>query len=182
MVLLITGTVGVGKTTVAEAVGDILVGLGVPHAVIDLDELRRCWPPPAGDRFNDTVELTNLRSVAANYRAAGALRLVLAGVVERRSQRQDYERAVGCAVQVVRLRADPAVLAERLRERHRGDPGGLGWHLARAPQLSAILEEAVVADVEVETTGQSVGKIASDVLAAASWEENPDRAGEPAPS
>lgn len=35
--LLITGPVGVGKTTVAEAVGDVLATAGVPHAVIDLD-------------------------------------------------------------------------------------------------------------------------------------------------
>ncbi|MET8756910.1 hypothetical protein [Lentzea sp. NPDC004782] len=44
--LLITGPVGIGKTTVAEAVGDVLAAASVPHAVIDLDWLRHCTPKP----------------------------------------------------------------------------------------------------------------------------------------
>jgi polynucleotide 5'-kinase involved in rRNA processing len=33
--LLITGTVGVGKTTTARVIGEQLQKLGIPHAVID---------------------------------------------------------------------------------------------------------------------------------------------------
>nr|WP_220093533.1 zeta toxin family protein [Flexivirga caeni] len=44
--LLITGTVGAGKTTTAYAVGDLLRARELPHAVIDLDELHRLWPAP----------------------------------------------------------------------------------------------------------------------------------------
>jgi len=167
--LLITGTVGAGKTTVAEAVGDLLADRGVPHAVVDLDQLRRCWPQPVGDRFNYAMELRNLRSVTANYRAARALRLVLAGVIEQRSHLQDYERAVDCTVRIVRLRADPNVLADRLRDRHCNDPDGLAWHLARAPELTAALDQAGVADAEVDTTGRPIPEVATDVLAAVGW-------------
>ena len=39
--LLLTGTVGVGKTSVAAAVGDLLRERRVANAVVDLDELRR---------------------------------------------------------------------------------------------------------------------------------------------
>lgn len=53
--VFITGTVGVGKTAIAEVVGDLLVDRGVPHAVVGLDQLRRCWPP-VGDRFNFAME------------------------------------------------------------------------------------------------------------------------------
>ncbi len=167
--LLITGTVGAGKTAVAQAVGDLLVDRGVPHALVDLDELRRCWPQPGGDRFNNAMELRNLRSVAANYRAAGALRLVLAGVIERRSNFRDYERAVDCALGIVRLRADPNVLVDRLRDRHHNDPAGLAWHLARAPELTAVLDHAGVADAEVDTTDRPILEVADDVLAAVGW-------------
>lgn len=167
--LLITGTVGVGKTTVAEAVGGLLVDQRVPHAVVDLDQLRRSWTRPDGDRFNHAMELRNLRSVAANYRAAGALRLVLAGVIEQRSDRQDYARAVGCAVTVVRLQADPNVLADRLRDRHRNDPDALARHLARAPELAGVLDQAQVADADVDTTGRPIHDVATDVLVAAGW-------------
>lgn len=40
----LNGSVGVGKTTTAEAVGDLLAERGIPHAVIDLDVLRRVLP------------------------------------------------------------------------------------------------------------------------------------------
>lgn len=75
--LLINGTVGVGKTTVAEAVGDLLAEAGTAHAVLDLDWLRQSWPAPPGDRFNFNMLLRNLRSIAGNYLDAGATRLVL---------------------------------------------------------------------------------------------------------
>lgn len=65
--LLITGTVGSGKTTVAETISELLVERGMTHAVVDLDQLRLSWPPPVGDRFNYALELANLRAVAANY-------------------------------------------------------------------------------------------------------------------
>lgn len=167
--LLITGTVGAGKTTITQAIGGLLADRGVPHALIDLDELRRCWPSPDGDRFNNAMELQNLRSVAANYMAAGAIRLVLAGVVERRSNVRDYERAVDCTLEVVRLRVDLDVLVDRLRDRHRNDPAELTWHLDRAPELNAVLDHAGVTNAEVDTTGRLIPDVAADVLAAVGW-------------
>ncbi|MEO3890831.1 hypothetical protein [Nonomuraea sp. B5E05] len=41
--LLITGTVGVGKTSVADAAGDVLSDAGVPNAVIDVDPQSLDW-------------------------------------------------------------------------------------------------------------------------------------------
>ncbi len=98
--LLINGTVGVGKTTVAEAVGDLLADAGLPHAVLDLDWLRRSWPAPSGDRFNFEMLLRNLQSIAGNYLEAGATRLVLAGVVEHRNERKWLADAVGVGLTV----------------------------------------------------------------------------------
>jgi adenylylsulfate kinase len=167
--LLITGTVGVGKTTVAETVGHLLAERGAPHAVIDLDQLSRCWPPPPGDRFNLAVELRNLESVAANYRAAGAGRLILAGVVEHRVDLHRYRRALHADLTVIRLRADPNVLQQRLCIRHRHDPAGLAWHLSRAPELDAILDEAQTADAEIDIGDHPITTVAANVIKAACW-------------
>ena len=93
--LLINGTVGVDKTSVAEMVGDLLTEAGVPNAVIDLDWLRRSWPSPAGDRFNVAMALRNLRSVARNYRDAGAVRIVLGGVIETKVERDRHQDTLG---------------------------------------------------------------------------------------
>jgi Ni2+-binding GTPase involved in maturation of urease and hydrogenase len=47
--VLITGTVGAGKTSVAAAAGSILAEARIPHAVIDLDALTQSWPAPPDD-------------------------------------------------------------------------------------------------------------------------------------
>ena len=93
--LLVTGTVGAGKTTTVQAIGDVLGERGVSHAVIDLDWLRRAWPPPRDDPFQQALELRNLAAVARTYLDAGAVRLVLAGVLEDPADRAGYEEAVG---------------------------------------------------------------------------------------
>lgn len=161
--LLITGTVGSGKTSVADALGDVLAAAGIPHAVLDVDWLRRSWPTPAGDPFNQEMTLRNLRAVAGNFVGAGATRLVLAGVVESRRERDAYRAAVGAELMVCRLRVDPAVVRLRLTRRHEADPGRLPWFLDRAAELEDILDQAQVADFTVEATGASILEIARAV-------------------
>lgn len=102
-VLLMNGTVGVGKTSVAEGVGDLLTDAEMPHAVIDLDWLRHSWPTPSGDRFNFGTMLRNLRSITGDYFAAGAVRLVLAGMVEAPENRKLCGDALDIKLSVCRL-------------------------------------------------------------------------------
>ena len=167
--LLLTGTVGVGKTTTADAVGDRLRELGVAHAVVDLDELRRCWPAPADDPFHTALTLANLAALSRAYRDAGAERLVLAGVCESRSDRERHAEAVGAPLQVVRLLASADVVAPRLRTRHVDDPEGLAWHLHRRGELDAALDAADVADSAVRVDGLDRRAVAGAVLAVAGW-------------
>ncbi|GAA0593203.1 hypothetical protein GCM10010174_05390 [Kutzneria viridogrisea] len=166
--LLITGPVGVGKTTVAEAVGDLLAEARVPHAVIDLDWLRWSWPSPSDDPFNLGLELRNLGSVARNYLDAGARRLVLAGVVESRADRQRYVEALGVGLTVCRLSADLAVIRDRLVQRHDGDAEGLRWHLERSRELDRIFDRAQVEDFVV-AADRAVAEVAEAVARAAGW-------------
>lgn len=168
-VLLITGTVGVGKTTVAEAAGQLLAQRGVPHAVIDLDQIRLLWPSPDADRFNLAIELRNLASLADNYRQAGAQRLVLAGVIERRSDLAAYERACGGSVFVMRLLGTASTIDLRLRTRHRDSPEDLAWHLARRSELDAILDAAHVSDADVVIGEREPAELATEALRLAGW-------------
>jgi len=161
--LLLTGTVGAGKTTVAEAVGDLLAERGAPHAVIDLDWLRRSWPAPPGDPFQHGVTVRNLRALAGTFREAGARWLVLAGVVETRAERDDYRAAVGVPLTVCRLQVDLGVVRERLRRRHRADPRESRWFLERAGELDRILRAAAVEDVVADVTGMSAEQAARAV-------------------
>lgn len=147
--LLVIGSVGVGKTTAVDAIGEELAARGVPGAALDLDWLRRAWPAPPGDPFHSRLELANLRAVAANLREAGARVLLAAGVIEEHRDRDLYEDAFGCPLTVVRLIAPRELVRARLHRRHELDPEGLAWHLDRFDELTAILDAAAVEDVAV---------------------------------
>lgn len=167
--LLVNGTTGVGKTTVAEAVAHLLAERGEPHAWIDLDALSESWPAPSDDPFNARVVAANVACTSANFAEAGARTLVLAGVVETRDQFQAYEQAVGCTLTVVRLTAPLPEVARRLRRRHGADDrGSLAWHLERAPELDASLERSQL-PMAVVTATAPVAVVAAAVLDAAGW-------------
>jgi len=167
--LLVTGTVGVGKSVTADMIGSLLQARLVPYAVIDLDEIRRHWPAPPDDPFDFELELRNLQPVATNYLAAGARRLIMAGVCESRKDRDRLAAVVGVPLVVCRLRVPLAVLQTRLRQRHAVDPTGLAWHLARAGQLDSILDAADVADVELSADQRTVPEVAAEIAAAIGW-------------
>lgn len=168
--LLLIGTVGAGKTTTADAVGLLLEAASVPHAIIDLDEIRRMWPRSASDPFGSEIELRNVEAMSANYLAAGAHRLVLAGVCESWPDRRRYEAAVGVPLVVCRLHAQPAALTSRLRARHLDEPAELAWHLTRAPELDAILDAADVADADVTTDARTPAEVATEVIRLIGWD------------
>ncbi|MBP2218475.1 AAA family ATPase [Arthrobacter sp. CAN_C5] len=162
--VFLNGTVGVGKTSTADALAHLLTAKDLPHAVIDLDWLRFAWPAPTDDPFNRRIELANLSAVIPNFRSAGARLLVLAGVIEGTLQRAEYERVLGHPLLVVRLEATSATVQDRLRGRH--DPGdpSLGWHLDRATELQAILTHVDVDDAVISTEEKDPHGVASAVL------------------
>ena len=166
-IVFLNGTVGVGKTTLAAALSAIE---SQTHAVLDLDEIRRLYPSPATDRFNHELELENLRDLAANFRRAGARRLILAGVIEERAEIARYVDALdSTGFFICRLVASPNVLSGRLVRRHEGDPAGLGWHLARAPELTRILDAAAFDDLIVDSSATAPAELARIVRGAAGW-------------
>lgn len=150
--VLINGTVGVGKTTVLDALGDQLAAEGIPGVAVDLDELGRLWPKPPGDGFNLAFTLANLRDLSANAKAAGAAKLIMAGVVETPDQRASFAEAVGGRLHLVRLTADLELIKERIRQRHEQDPEGRDWHLDRVGELTRILDRSAVDDHVIDVT------------------------------
>ncbi|WP_430332914.1 AAA family ATPase [Rhodococcus sp. ACT016] len=168
--VFLNGTVGVGKSTVADIVSELKALAGQPHALIDLDYLRTCWPAPENDPFNFALELANLTSVVDNYRRAGIEHLILVGVAETADAVEKYREATHSPdLLMCRLTAQPAIVAERLRRRHRDDPAGLDWHLARATELASILDAAEIDDVVLDTTSAGPTDVARSVMSAAEW-------------
>ena len=177
-VLVLNGSVGVGKTTIGHAISDILAGVEWPHAFVDRDALCVSWPPSG--RYNDDLAKRNLAAVWMNFRAHGAERLIVAGVLESSDEVDALRDTVpGAAIIVCRLRASPAVLEKRLRAREHGD--SLEWHLARFVELETILEGSAVDDFSIENDGRSPVAVAHEVLARAGWLPIPSVAIEKAP-
>lgn len=161
--LIVTGPVGVGKTRVAYEIASLLEAAGLPHACLDMDTLRSCYPRPADDRFNVALGLKNLAAVWENCRVAGATHLVLADVVESTDERSAYRAAVpGAALTIARLRASLPTLAERIGGRETGV--GHEWHINRAAELAAQMDRDQIEDFVVETDGRSVTEIAQEII------------------
>ena len=168
--VFVNGTVGSGKSTLVDALSAIET---VPHAVIDLDAIRRRSPAPAGDRFNHELELRNLRSVATNYRRAGARRFLLAGVIEDPAEVRRYVDALGSSgMFICRLVARPNILEFRLRQRHAADADALQWHLSRAGELAAILTHVALNDLVLDSSDVPAPELAHIIRRAAGWDQN----------
>jgi adenylylsulfate kinase len=165
-VLLVSGTIGAGKSTVLDEIHTQLCAAEVAHACVDVDALRLSWPPHG--RFNEAVAMENLGSVWRNFRAAGASRLVVAAVVERHEDVAALQRALDSGRPTIcQLQASEATRLARIRARELGS--ALAWHLARTTELQAILDGAALADFVVSNDGRAVQEVAAEVLRRADW-------------
>lgn len=165
-VLLVTGPIGVGKTAVLHEADALLIEEDGSHATVELGEIARCWPE-AIDSSRSSFVYQNLAALWSNFAAVGASRLLLSGLVERRSEVERVSRAVpGAVLTVVRLHAPLAVLEQRIRLRAPDSPDG---ELDGARWWTGHFESEHPEDYLVETDGRPVREIARDVLRLAGW-------------
>ena len=137
--LLLTGVTGVGKSTVADAIGRVLTRAGTTTAVIDADMLAQFGPPPGDIDFYDRLKCTNLAALWANFRDAGARFVVVSAVIETMALRERYAAGLaGCEVRMVRLTAPPEVVRRRLLDRGRGRPPTPGGTPADVADFSVV--------------------------------------------
>jgi hypothetical protein len=166
--LLLTGTVGAGKTTLAKEAGELLRAAGVPHAVIELDWLAWCSPPPGDTSLRRRLLLDNLGSVRRNYEAGAIDRFVLAGSIVSTDHLRAVEEALRTRLAVVRVEAPPAVIAARLDRR---DPASKTIDsLVHLREFDGRVRAAVPGCPCVENAGADVVGTARRVLRAAGWE------------
>ena len=108
-VLILSGTVGAGKTAVSYAMNDILSSKSIPHACLDLDCLSYSWPP-FGAYNSDTV-FDVLEKVWPVYMQKGASKLILARVVESESEIRRYSEVLKTqSITLIRRRCGNLVL------------------------------------------------------------------------
>ncbi len=181
-VLLITGPLGVGKTTVLDAVAERLRAVSVPFAAVDLDALAWASPPgPGDDPYRTNLMFQNLASVWHNFRASGASHLICAHVIESRDELERYRAAIPDAViTIVRLRASDEIVQQRLSRRlahsdliegqvRIGELARRERRSKRSRELAAVMDRERPEDVLVDTDGRDVDAVAADVLRLAHW-------------
>jgi hypothetical protein len=160
-VIVLTGPVGVGKTSVAWEMTEVLDERGESFGFFDPDALH-FRPVSADDPFGYRVWS---KALEAAWPLMGTERLLVPLVVEERERAA--ELIPDAALTVVRLTAESATIEERIRRREIGS--GLDWHLARARELEAHWREHPVEDFCVETDGRSVREVAVEVLTRSGW-------------
>ena len=166
-ILLITGTVGSGKTIVAIDVGEQLADMGLPNAVIDLDWLG--WVN-VGGKFNeyDQLIMQNVISMWPNYRVIGVEYLVLARMFLQREPLDFLAKAFpNTPVTVVRLVASKKTLEKRLSQRDSGET--LREHLGEMESMNNILDELKLEDAVLANEGYSVEEIAKQTIKITGW-------------
>ena len=161
-VVVLSGTVGAGKTTVAIALRKALVARGIAAGELDVDELANRNPAPPDDPFNERAVVAHLRAMRTHWADAGVEALLLPRVVETPQQRDAYADALGEPVRVVRIDADPATRHARLLARHEPGPER-DWHLARTDVLAEILVAAGVEELIVTNEGRAPAAVAAEI-------------------
>jgi hypothetical protein len=168
-VLLLTGTVGVGKTSVLLEIGESLAQDGAPYALVDLDWLAWLRPSRGSGLTVQDVLTRNLAHAARTFHRAGVERLVLARALRTADEVDAIRGALGpCELTVVRLTAEPGVIAARLGARDAG--ARLAEHLAEARSFAAAAEASGIGDVVLATDDRSIASVAREALVRSGWE------------
>jgi type II secretory pathway predicted ATPase ExeA len=167
-VLVITGSMGSGKTTMMGEVSDLLAMRGTVHAAIDIDAFGNVHDP-AGAIDLAAMAYRNVAAAVRNYAAEGVTTLVMAGAIETRAELAQLRGAVGATDLVVcRLRAPLAIMQQRVRAR---EPGI--WqqkYVDRVAVLEEALDHAALEDVSVVNDGsRPVTNVAREILQRAGW-------------
>lgn len=164
--LIITGSMGAGKSSVLAEASDILTLRRVIHAAIDMDALGFAHLP-TGDG-NDGVMYRNLESVYKNYASLGVTRFLLARAIEDRAELDLCRSAVAATSTVVcRLTVSLDVMERRVKARESGILQR--EFVARVAILEATLDRVRLEDFTVANENRPLSDVALEMLTKAGW-------------
>ncbi len=168
-ILLISGPVGVGKSTVGRQVAEILEAKRIPHTFVDFDQIRYTYPRPANDPWGNQLGLENLRAIWRNCSRSGSLNLILSYVVEESLFIKSLLKVIPEGdVFTVQLTASLESLNSRLTAREEGS--ALEWHLNRSVELKSILARSTTPrDHLIDTDSRAAIDIADEIFNVVKW-------------
>ena len=166
--VVISGTIGSGKTSLAADLGEALAERGRTAAVIDLDWLG--WISRPTQVYDDVEALIvrNLVQIWPNFIEAGADHFVLARVIQTEEHVQNLKRSLPDAdITIVRVVSSPETIAARLRARDIG--AILEEHLQESRTFDAILDTAGLEDHRVLNDERPLREVTNELLGVLGW-------------
>lgn len=163
-VLVISGSMGAGKTTLMGEASDVLTAADIRHAAIELDTLGLGHLPNG----SDNLQARNLAAMWSNFSDLGISRLLLSGAIESESRRDEVRSAIpGARIMICRLRASIPTMQARIRVR---EPGMLQEEfVARVHTLENALDVSGLADFSIDNENRSITEVARELLRRAGW-------------
>ncbi len=164
--LIITGTMGAGKTSILGEASDILAMRDIAHAAIDLDALGLAHLPSGA--CSNEVMYRNLQSICENYAVLDVSRLLLARAIEDRAELELCTEIVSAPNTVIcRLTASIGVLEQRVKLR---ESGVLSRdYVSRVTKLNTILERAELENFTIRNENRLLNEVAHELLIKAGW-------------
>jgi hypothetical protein len=164
--LIITGSMGAGKSAVLAEASDILRLRYIPHAAIDLDALGLAHLPSSAS--NDDVMYRNLQCVCKNYSSLGVRRFLVARAMEDRIELELCRGVVSATKTIVcRLAASVETMQQRVKTRESGVLQR--EYVARVAELNVTLDRARLEHFAVASEDRSLTEVAHELLQKAGW-------------
>lgn len=162
LIVVVTGPPGAGKSTAATLAHDALGDAGVANALIEIDELERCYPPlPPGRVWSHAAALL------ASYVEVGHRLVLVTATLEDDEDRLALWAATGDAERLlVRLEVPPEVARARVLAREPEGWAGLAELLDAAGRLAVAMRGLPGVDLVVDSGTEAADAVASRIVAA----------------
>jgi adenylylsulfate kinase len=168
-IAVLTGTIGAGKTTLAESLSELLHDRGIRHALIDLDGLGQVYPCPDGHApYGYELALRNLADIWPNFLETGVTHAVVAGTILDHEQLERLRSALpGAHVTVLLVEAPGDLVHRRIRGRTSG--ALLDDFLARTDDVAAEIASAAIHDEEITNDQRPPHEVAQQIIERLKW-------------
>jgi tRNA uridine 5-carbamoylmethylation protein Kti12 len=163
-IVVLHGPPGSGKTTVANAMTEILRQSDIPHLVLEVDELERIYPQD--DPF---LKWRILASMWPNYRPRGELKVILPVLIDTAEDLRQLRAAVPArSVTICELSAPETILNDRVTAR---EPNEF-WRSKLRGLVAKYAERGAgqqFGDFRVRTDARSARNAAEEILEQLDW-------------
>ena len=171
--LVLTGSLGAGKSSVGAAVHELLATRGARTAFLDADALTQAYPSPPHDPANAGLLRRSVAALAALHRERGLGNLVIACALDEPDALATLTAAIGRVADpvdaaVVRVTAPLETRLARLEARPASDRW-LAWARTRTAELDDLLDSLELEDARVDTAGRAPADVAAEALDAVGW-------------